>query len=99
MLRKLDTMLAGILVGLIIPAIFYFIFIHPKLSRYSFLDEYYAKMLVKLLPILLSRCIFPNALVFFLLLWRNQTNIARGILIITAVLTGVLVIMNFVVKI
>jgi hypothetical protein len=98
MLRKLNTLTAGIITGVLVPAILYFILVHPKLSRFSFIEEYYGQMVIKFLPLFLSRCIFPNALIFFFLIWRNQLNIAKGILISTGVLTVILVIINFVLK-
>lgn len=97
MMKKLNNLVTGLIVGVVLPVILYFIFVMPKFSNFEFIDNYYSKMMVKLLPLFLTRCIFPNALLFFLLIWRNQLKIAKGILISTAVLTGVLIIINFVV--
>ena len=94
-MKKLNNLTVGIIVGVILPIILYLIFIMPKMSHFSFMDEYYRKMTIKFLPLFLTRCIFPNAILFFLLIWRNQLKIAKGILISTAVLTGVLVVVNF----
>ncbi len=96
MMKKLNNLYAGIIVGVLLPTLIYILFVLPKMSHFEFMDEYYRKMIVKLLPLFLTRCIFPNALLFFLLIWRNQLKIAKGILISTAVLTGALVIINFV---
>lgn len=97
MLQKLNTVLAGIIIGIIIPAALYFIFIMPKMSNYSVIGEtYFREMVIKFLPLFLSRCIFPNALLFFLLIWRNQIRIAKGILISTGVLTAILLFISFV---
>ena len=95
MMQKLNNFTVGIIVGVILPVILYLLFIMPKMSHFAFMDEYYRKMMIKFLPLFLTRCIFPNALLFFLLIWRNQLKIAKGILISTAVLTGALVIINF----
>jgi len=95
MMRKLDNVLAGIIIGLVLPAIIYMIFIMPKLSHYRFMDNYFSSLIIKSLPLFLTRCIFPNALLFFLLIWRNYNKIARGILIITAILTAILLVINF----
>jgi hypothetical protein len=97
MLQKLNTVLAGIIIGIIIPAALYFIFIMPKMSDYSVIGEtYFREMVIKFLPLFLSRCIFPNAILFFLLIWRNQIRIAKGILISTGVLTAILLFISFV---
>lgn len=97
MLKKLNTVTSGIIIGLILPAFLYFILVHPKLSLYKNLEGY-SQMLFESLPLFLTRCIFPNALLFFILAWRNQLRIAKGILIITGSLTLILVLINFVFK-
>lgn len=95
-LQKLNTLLAGIIIGIILPVILYFIFIMPKVNHLSFMGEYYSRLLVKFMPLFLSRCIFPNALLFFLLVWKNQMQIAKGVLISTAVLTSILLFISFI---
>ncbi len=95
MLKKIDTLLVGIITGVLLPAILYFILIHPRMKTYALLNGYYYELLLKSLPLLLTRCIFPNAVLFFLLIWQNLNLAAKGILISTAILTGMLVIMNF----
>ena len=64
------------------------------MKTYALLNGYYYELLLKSLPLLLTRCIFPNAVLFFLLIWQNLNLAAKGILISTAILTGMLVIMN-----
>jgi hypothetical protein len=97
MMKKLNTVVAGIIIGVVLPAALYFIFIMPKMSHYSVIGAtYFREMVIKFLPLFLSRCIFPNALLFFLLIWRNQNQIAKGLLISTAFLTSVLLFISFV---
>lgn len=97
MLQKLNTVLAGIIIGILLPAGLYFIFIMPKMNPYSIIGTtYFREMVIKFLPLFLSRCIFPNALLFFLLIWRNQNQIAKGILISTAALTAILLFISFI---
>ncbi|MBN2523950.1 MAG: hypothetical protein JXB24_11815 [Bacteroidales bacterium] len=94
--KKLNTLLAGILIGVLLPAALYFIFIMPKMAPLSIIGKQYSMIIIKFLPLFLSRCIFPNALLFFLLIWKNQMNIAKGVLISTAVLTSVLLFISFI---
>lgn len=97
MLQKLNTVLAGIIIGILLPAGLYFIFIMPKMNNYSFIGAtYFREFLAEILPMLLSRCIFPNALLFFILIWRNQTQIAKGLLISSGILTAILLFVSFV---
>ncbi len=94
--KKLNTLVAGIIIGVLLPAALYFIFIMPKMAPLSIIGKYYGMVIIKFLPLFLSRCIFPNALLFFLLIWKNQMNIAKGLLISTAVLTSVLLFISFI---
>ncbi|MGD2036115.1 MAG: hypothetical protein PVF73_13710 [Bacteroidales bacterium] len=95
-LKKLNTVPAGIVIGIIVPAIPYLLFIHSKVKALSVLKENYGSILMEILPLFLSRCIFPNALLFFLLIWMNQMQIAKGLLIITAILTAILLLVSFI---
>jgi hypothetical protein len=96
MWKKLDNFMLGIAAGIILPVVLYFIFVYPKMSHYSFMVGYYRDIVVKFLPVFLSRCIFPNALIFFFFTWKDQLNIAKGILLSTAVLTAILLFISFV---
>jgi hypothetical protein len=97
MIRKLDNIAAGIIAGIIVPAIFFYFFVYPSMNRYSFLGEsLYKEFVIKMLPMFLSRCIFPNALLFFGLLWVDFAKAAKGVLIFTGTITAILLFINFV---
>ncbi len=96
MWEKINKLYIGLIIGTVLPAIFYMIFIYPKMQHFSYFEGYYQKMLLKFLPVFLSRCIFPNALLFFLFTWKNLLSVAKGLLISTAVLTGALLIIHFI---
>ena len=95
MLQKINTLTWGIIIGIIVPAIFYFILVLPKMQHFEFIGKYYGVMVFKLLPVFLGRCVFPNALIFFLLLWKDLALAAKGVLLSTAVLTAILLIIGF----
>jgi hypothetical protein len=94
--KKFDTLIAGIIVGIVLPAIFFYFFVYPSMKQYRFLGELYIDMIVKMLPVFLSRCIFPNAILFFILLWAEMTRAAKGLLIVTGISTAILLLINFV---
>ena len=96
MLQKINTLFWGIVIGIVIPVVFYLIFVLPKMQHFTFIGKYYGSMILKFLPVFLSRCIFPNALIFFLLLWRDLTEAAKGVLYSSAVMTALLLIISFV---
>ena len=66
------------------------IFIFMYYTKFNDLDIliFPRQMLMgKLLPLVLSWCILPNLLVFFILSWINYLKAAKGVLIATAILT------------
>jgi hypothetical protein len=96
MLQKLDNFIFGIVSGIVLPCILYMIFVYPRMSHYSIMEGYYSDILIKFLPLFLSRCIFPNALLFFLFTWKDKLKFAKGILISTAILTAILLFISFI---
>jgi hypothetical protein len=95
MIQKFNTLLAGLIIGVLLPSLLYYFFVMPTMRHYTFIGTMYGQLIIKMLPIFLSRCIFPNALLFFLLLWGNLVNIAKGVLISTVVMTAALMVINF----
>jgi hypothetical protein len=96
MLNKFNNLSSGLIVGTLLPAVLYYFLIMPKMRHFSFIGNYYGEMILKMLPLFLSRCIFPNALLFFALLWLNLVHAAKGVLISTAVLTAVLLLISYI---
>jgi hypothetical protein len=94
-LRKIDNFWIGLLLGLALPAILYPILRPLDPSNFSFIQTFGAIDIIKLLPMLLSRCIFPNALLFFIFIWSEYDKAAKGVLYITIFLTGALMLIQF----
>ncbi len=95
MIQKFNTLITGLIIGVVLPSLLYYFFVLPTMRHYTFLGTLYGQLVIKMLPVFLSRCIFPNALLFFLLLWGNQVNVAKGVLISTVVMTAVLLVINY----
>ena len=95
-LKKYDHVAVGVIIGIILPTIFYYLLVHPRLAQYKFLGNIYLDLVVKMLPMFLSRCIFPNAVLFFILLWTDMARAAKGMLIVTGIATGILLFISFV---
>ena len=96
MQQKIDKLYIGVILGIIIPSIFYMIFYYAKIRHLTYFQGSSREFLMIVLPIILTRCIFPNAILFFIFIWRNMFSVAKGLLITTALLTAILVIINFV---
>jgi len=90
-LRQYDNLWAGLVIGLVIPVVLYFVIQPLKAGNFDFMIENYRKTVVIMLPMLLSRCVFPNAILFFMFIWGRFDKTARGILYSTAGLTLALI--------
>lgn len=101
MWEKIDKLYLGIIVGLLLPIILFFAFYSADVMKLVNEDPEFVtksgeikKVLPAALPALLTRVVFPNAIIFFLLIWQNRLKISKGILIVTAILTGILTILE-----
>ena len=88
--KKLNSLTSGILIGLIVPILFYLIFYYTKFKNLDFISYYKNIYLGRLLPLLISRCVLPNLLLFFIFNWLNWQKTSKGIFISTLGLTVML---------
>lgn len=95
-LRKFDIYWVGIILGILLPLILYPILRPLDPENFAFISSIYKEALMKLLPMLLSRCIFPNALLFFIFIWSEFDQIAKGILHSTVFLTAILILIQII---
>jgi hypothetical protein len=100
MLEKLNKLYIGVIVGFALPIILFLIFYLDFFVEfwdavYQTKSGEFHRALPAALPVLLTRIIFPNALIFFFCTWKNLLKAAKGLLITTAALTGILVIIEF----
>ncbi len=95
-ISKFDSLLFGIIVGLVIPFISFWIFYYVKLEPYI-RNEYLFEAIFKgpMLGKILSLCIIPNLAPFFIFIWLNFLRTARGVLFITVFLAIASAIMKF----
>lgn len=89
-LRQKDNFWIGFAVGILLPIIIFQIVKPLDPDKYVLIKNAYREAMLKLIPMLLSRCIFPNALIFFLLIWGNFNRTAKGILYSSVGLVGAL---------
>lgn len=94
-LRRYDYLWIGVILGLALPLALYPILRPFNPSNFGFIQTMDKFTVIKLLPMLLSRCIFPNAFLFFLLIWTDFERAAKGVLYTTIVLTAILFIIQF----
>ncbi len=86
-MKKLNTVATGIIAGLLLPVLVFMILYYAKISdiRSELFLQYFN--LLSVIPLLISHCILPNLILFFVLNTTNQTQAAKGVVIITVILT------------
>jgi hypothetical protein len=88
-MRKLDNVILGIAIGLIAPFIGlfgYYIFTYRYQTSFSGFIEYFSSIHIITASISLA-CYCSNLPVFFLFIWREKFQSARGVLFATIVYT------------
>ncbi|HBH49869.1 MAG TPA: hypothetical protein DDX98_14585 [Bacteroidales bacterium] len=95
-LKKYDIFWIGLILGIALPLLLYPILRPLDPKNFAFISADYHKAMLKMLPMLLSRCVFPNALLFFLFIWNRFDKIAKGVLYSTVGITAVLIVIQII---
>ena len=84
-LSRYNDVRLGLAVGLIVPVITVLIFYLVKFSHLDIMGFLSNMSTRKVLSSLLSLCVIPNLLAFFIFIWTNMLYLARGVLMATFV--------------
>jgi len=80
---SLNSIKLGLIVGLIIPFIAILFFQVGNYSKYSFIGFYMRLHELHVFSSLISLCVVPNLLVFFIFIWKSYYLSARGVIFST----------------
>lgn len=94
-LKFLNKLSIGITLSVVLPTILYFIIVHGRFQQFNIEHVNYSRIMMMIMPLLLSRCVFPNVILFFLFIWLRYDKAAKGVLIATAILSAALLILKF----
>jgi hypothetical protein len=86
-LKKLDTLATGIISALVLPVIVYFILYYTKIQDIRFTLFSHHLVIANIIPVIISHCILPNLLLFFVFNGLNWIQASKGVLGTTVVLT------------
>ena len=86
-LKKFDTLAMGIISGLVMPVIVYFILYYAKIQDVRFTVFSHHLVISNIIPVIISHCILPNLLLFFAFNGLNWMQASKGVLGTTVVLT------------
>lgn len=92
--KSYNTQTVGLLVGLLLPVVVMLVFyeVRNMHSLKLFLEQV---MKAGVLTHLISLCVVPNLLVFFIFMWTNRLLAAKGIIGATFIYTFIVLIMKF----
>jgi hypothetical protein len=88
--HRLNTLSTGIVSGIILPVIVYFILYYAKVQDVSFTLFSNNLVIGNIIPIILSHCILPNLILFFIFNGFNWMQASKGVLGTTVVLTVII---------
>lgn len=86
-LKKFDTLTTGIISGILLPVIVYFILYYAKIQDVRFTLFSHRLVVANIIPVIISHCILPNLLLFFAFNGLNWLQASKGVLGTTVVLT------------
>ena len=86
-LHKFNTLATGIISGIVLPIIVYFIMYYSKVQDVRFTLFSHKLVIGNIIPVLISHCVLPNLVLFFIFNSLNWTQAMKGILGTTVVLT------------
>lgn len=95
MKSKFNSLRLGLILGLILPVISILVFYLFNCKNYTLPD--FIKQLISrnVYTQLISLCVVPNLLLFFLFIWRNFFLSARGVLFATFIYAFLVVVIKF----
>jgi hypothetical protein len=85
-MKKIDSVGLGIAAGILLPVLIYMVLYFTKVqnSRHTLLSNY--SVLSTILPLLISHCVLPNVILFFLCNSLDIMRTAKGVVIATVIL-------------
>jgi hypothetical protein len=95
-LRKFDTMVTGIIGGIVLPIAVYFVMYYSKIQDARFTLFSHNLVIGNIIPIIISHCVLPNLLLFFVFNGINWLQAAKGVLGTTVVLTLMIFAIKFI---
>lgn len=79
--NRFNTILTGFITGIIIPAVFLIVILLARKNQYALGEFIQIVYDMAILPKLISICLIPNLLLFFIFIWKNYLRSARGVLL------------------
>jgi hypothetical protein len=85
--QKFNTLTTGIIAGIILPVIVYFLLYFTKIQNIQTTLFSNSLLIGNIIPIIFSHCVLPDLILFFIFNGFNWLQAAKGVLGTTVVLT------------
>jgi len=95
-LKKLNNMFLGTGLGIFIPLLALFIYVHVKFDDLTMLEFMRSYFKMGILTHMLSLAVIPNLALFFLFIQTNRLRSARGVLLATFLFAFTVLIIRFI---
>ena len=93
--KSWNSLKLGTILGIAWPALVMVVFYFMEFVNYP-LDIFFDKLMeMRLFSKLVSVCVYPNLLLFFIFIWRDRLYSARGVLLATILLGFLVIILKF----
>ncbi len=85
-MKKINSVGFGIASGILLPVIVYLVLYFARVNdiRHVLFSDH--TLLSSILPLLISHCILPNIVLFFIFNWADKMLSAKGVVISTVIL-------------
>lgn len=85
--QRYNTLATGIIAGVVLPILVYFALYFSKVQDIHFTLFSNHLVIGNIIPIIISHCVLPNLILFFIFNGLNMLQASKGILGATVVLT------------
>ena len=94
---RFNSILFGLIMGIIVPMILLVIFFNSTDYSSSFSSFIRSLSQLNILYKIISVCVIPNLLVFYLFIWKDRLLAARGVLMATLIYALTIFVLFFIV--
>ena len=98
MAKKFDSIVLGLVLGLIFPLVATILYQKIMFPGYEYDDFLFRAFLIGVHIKVISVCVFPNLLIFFVFIWTNRLKSSRGVLLATLIYALVIFGINMIPK-
>jgi hypothetical protein len=92
-----DSVLFGFTISIIVPLILFLIVYLVKFYDREYSNMWWIPQIGKNITKIISLCVFPNGLIFYIYILKNKLNTMRGILVGTMILALIVGVLFFIV--